>query len=593
MNNIERLFSKPLQSSRSGVLYNTFPYPTKISPESIAVYIGCMTKPGDTVLDAFAGSGSTGIATLLCEYPTVKMKELAAKLNVNPIWGARNASLYEIGTYASFASKTMLTRLSKSEYMQAVDDFIDKANKLVGSVYNVRDMDGNIGTIRYAIWSEILVCPSCGGEVSYFKYGTSRNPVTFKDNIVCPHCGKCHAVNSMAFSVEEYYDKLLHKKILRKKRTLEWIYGTTNGVKWNRCATIEDTDKFKAIEDVFEIEDNPKKIKWGELYRAGYHYGIEYLHQFYTYRNYMVMSRLWKLAGTYSDKVSDALKLLLLSYNATHCTLMTRVVAKKNAKDFVLTGAQSGVLYISKLPVEKNIIIGLMRKSKSFANAYGMLQNCIGQVKVHNVSSENMIESDGTVDFVFTDPPFGDFIPYAEVNQLNELWLNKITNRKDEVIISDSQKKDIFVYKEMLANNLTEISRVLKPNHYATIVFHAAKAKVWKVFSKSLDKARLQVKFTSILEKSQSSFKQVVSEDSVQGDPMVLVTKGENEVKKTNEDNDILAEVFKMNISNANFDKRRCYSIYISSCLERGAQINFDAREVYEYYDLHKGISIK
>lgn len=32
---------------------------------------------------------------------------------------------------------------------------------------------------------------------------------------------------------------------------------------------------------------------------------------------------------------------------------MTRVVAKRNAKDFVLTGAQSGVLYISKLPVEK------------------------------------------------------------------------------------------------------------------------------------------------------------------------------------------------------------------------------------------------
>ena len=32
-----------------------------------------------------------------------------------------------------------------------------------------------------------------------------------------------------------------------------------------------------------------------------------------------------------------------------------------------------------------------------------------------------MEESNNSIDFVFTDPPFGDFIPYAEVNQINEL----------------------------------------------------------------------------------------------------------------------------------------------------------------------------
>ena len=73
LQNINNLFSRPLPSSRSGAFYNTFPYPTKISPEAIAVYIASMTKPGDTVLDAFAGSGSTGIAALLSESPTEKM----------------------------------------------------------------------------------------------------------------------------------------------------------------------------------------------------------------------------------------------------------------------------------------------------------------------------------------------------------------------------------------------------------------------------------------------------------------------------------------------------------------------------------------
>ena len=124
MQNIEKLFSKPLPSTRGGAFYNTFPYPTKISPEAIAVYIASATNPNDTVLDAFAGSGSTGIAALLAEHPTDKMIEIARGLGVEPVWGKRNAVLYEIGTYATFAIKTITNRLRAKEYADAVNDFI-------------------------------------------------------------------------------------------------------------------------------------------------------------------------------------------------------------------------------------------------------------------------------------------------------------------------------------------------------------------------------------------------------------------------------------------------------------------------------------
>lgn len=55
-----------MRSTRGGPLFNAFPYPTKISPEAIALFIAPHTKPGDTVFDGFAGSGSTGIAAILC-----------------------------------------------------------------------------------------------------------------------------------------------------------------------------------------------------------------------------------------------------------------------------------------------------------------------------------------------------------------------------------------------------------------------------------------------------------------------------------------------------------------------------------------------
>lgn len=584
MINFQKLFDKPLPSTRSGAFYNTFPYPTKISPEAIAVYIACLTRPGDTVLDAFGGSGSTGIAALLCEYPTDKMKEIADELGVNPSWGKRNAILYEISTYGSFASRTLANRLTAKEFYCAVNDFVKCAETELGWYYKIQDARGNEGIVRHVIWSDILVCPKCKKELSYFENGTNRNPVQFKKTITCPHCGKISDVDTFKPALESIYDSLLKKEIVRKKREPAWIYGTTNGGNWDRKANNDDIVFFKKLEEMeYDSSDMPKEICWGELHRAGYHLGITHLHQFYTKRNYIVMYRLWKLTERYSAKIRDALQLLLLSYNATHCTMMTRVVAKKNARDFVLTGAQSGVLYISKLPVEKNILLGLKRKSIPFYEAYKLLEKCTGEFTIRNVSSEKIMEKTGTIDFVFTDPPFGDFIPYAEVNQINELWLNQTTDREKEIIISHSQKKSVADYQCMLTQVFAEISRVLKPEHYAAVVFHAAKAKIWEAFENAILDSGMAVWVASILDKRQSSFKQIVSNDSVQGDPLVLLKTAEQKKKNVVRDQHILDMLLGEAYVLGSVDERRIYSLYINECLKRGQVVALDAKAAYTY----------
>lgn len=451
------------------------------------------------------------------------------------------------------------------------------------------DPAGATGTIRYIIWSEVLVCPNCHAEISYFERGASRNPVQFKDEIVCPHCKKVHHIDEMPFATEEYYDRLLQRQASRKKRIPAWIYGTTKGCNWDRKATEADVVRVKEIEDNYPLNDTPQEIQWGELHRAGYHYGITHLHHFYTARNYIVMSKLWKLTETYAENISDALKLLLLSYNASHCTLMTRVVAKKKAKDFILTSAQSGVLYISKLPVEKNILLGLKRKVKPFAETYTMLQDCTGHVTIHNSSSAKMNENDNSIDFVFTDPPFGDFIPYAEVNQINELWLNKVTRREDEIIISASQGKDVLTYQRLLTQVFSEINRVLKPTHYASIVFHAAKAKVWDAFSEAVTGAGLQIELTNILDKTQASFKQVVSDGSVQGDPLFLLKKSSARKQVSQlTDEDVLCSLLTDHMTDPDFDNRTCFSWYVNRCMKLGVDVKMDAKQVYEFYNSQK-----
>ena len=111
---------------------------------------------------------------------------------------------------------------------------------------------------------------------------------------------------------------------------------------------------------------------------------------------------------------------------------------------------------------------------------------------------------------------------------------SKVTDRTNEVIISASQEKSVLGYQELLTQVFSEINRVLKPSHYASVVFHAAKAKVWDAFNEAIETAGLQIMHTNILDKTQGSFKQVVSDGSVQGDPLFLLKKSSEKNRHRN-----------------------------------------------------------
>jgi len=577
------LYATALPSSRTCMFYNTFAYPTKISAETIAVYIAAHTKPGDIVLDVFGGSGSTGLAALMCEHPTESMIKLANRLSLQPTWGTRNAIIYEIGKYGSFASTVMANPPKKKEFSKSVKQLINEVNIELGNIYHTVDAKGNDGVIRHIVYSDLVSCPLCNYEFSYFEGMVRQNPLNIDGDGICPKCTYRGKSTNFSYSTETIYDSLLKAQVTRRKRIPIRIYGQNDSGKWVRDATYEDRKLFETIEAVeYATNSVPRKIEWGELYRAGYHTGITHLHHFYTKRNFRVMDCLWNKTSEYEPKIRNAMRLLLLSYNASHSTHMTRVVVKKNSKDFVLTGAQSGVLYISSLPVEKNILIGVERKLRSFEEAFNYLDKCSGYIKVFNTSSQHIKQPDKSIDYIFTDPPFGDFIPYAEVNQINELWLDKLTNRKKEIIISPSQCKTVVEYQKMMTEVFKEMKRVLKDNSYATIVFHSSKASVWNALRSAYSDAGLIVEAATSLEKNQASFKQVVSNYSVQGDPLILLSKG-NCIKSIGLSQTVLDEVIAEEIMNNTWNERKIYTNYINKCLKRGIRVDFDAKVAYNY----------
>lgn len=582
------LYATALPAKRSGPLYCAFPYPTKISPEAIALFVASHTKPGDTVFDGFAGSGTTGLAALLCESPSDALRAEAKRLNLDVAWGPRKAVLYELGALGAFVGQTLTNPPEPAGFRSAAEEVLEAARAEDGWMYDAIDPDGQRGTIRHVVWSDVLNCPSCGRWKTLWGACVSLGPAQIASRFSCPSCGHEAPLNDVKRVERTMHDSILGVSRRSRHRRIARIYGTTGKRHWSRNATQHDLSLLKRIAAEPIPDSVPRAaIPWGDLHRRGYHQGITHVHHFYTRRNLVQFGRLWERTARYPKPLRDALRFWLLSYNASHATLMTRVVAKSGQRDLALTSAQPGVLYVSGLPVEKNLISGLRRKLSTIAHAFEIARRSKGSVQVCQASSCRTHLPDRSVDYVFTDPPFGGNIPYAEVNFLNESWLGRYTDRNEEIIVNNAQNKTLADYQGLLASALREVHRILKPQGQATLVFHSASAGVWNALQAAYTDAGFGVECAGVLDKVQGSFKQVTAGGAVRGDPVLLLRKERRQRYRRDSCVWTVAEDLILESRSLTADERtpqRLYSRLVNFFLTRCEEVPVDADLFYRWH---------
>lgn len=583
----ETLYRRPLQSRRTGPYYNAFSYPTKIDPEIIALFIAVHTRPGDTVLDVFSGSGTTGIATRLCDCPTPRMRELVDAHGLEAVWGPRRAVLYELSTMGALLSRVMSSPPDAAEFSSAARRLLAEAEDEMGWIYDARAPDGSEGRIRYTIWSEVLLYPCCGHRSTLWDAAAEVNPARLRNDVECPNCGSYVSVSDCSRGVVTRTDPVAGDIVTQRERIPVRVYGRSGSATWSRAANEDDLRLIGTVETLPARRVPTGEIFWGDLHRAGYHTGISKYHQLYTSRNLVAMSHIWARIGSQPAHLQDALRTWVLSFNGSHATLLTRIVAKKNMRDFVVSGAQSGVLYISGLPVEKNVIEGVRRKVKVFADAFALTAKSRSEVRVVNSSSTTLDLQDNSVDYIFTDPPFGDFIPYAEVNQVNEAWLDRTTDRTEEAIISRAQRKGVDQYASLLSKIFGEAARVLRPGGCATVVFHASKPQTWQAVGNAFAENGFAIERTSVLDKVQVSFKQVVSEGGTRGDALFLLrssSMAESSVDSLDSDvrRTVLDLVHAAQDDPHEMEAKRLYSRYVANRLESRQPVELSAPSFYQ-----------
>jgi DNA modification methylase len=117
------------------------------------------------------------------------------------------------------------------------------------------------------------------------------------------------------------------------------------------------------------------------------------------------------------------------------------------------------------------------------ANNFTEIENSNKNLLLINDSAVNFLKNipDNSVDYIITDPPHGNRMPFLEQSMMWNEWLKKKVNYEDEIVISESKdrNKNIENYNFLLNQVFKQIERILKPKRYFSLIFNSLDDKTW------------------------------------------------------------------------------------------------------------------
>lgn len=277
-------------------------------------------------------------------------------------------------------------------------------------------------------------------------------------------------------------------KVNSNRYILYTILGKKNGKDYNAVTSDENfrnKEKIKLSKIYLEPEVIiPNNLKYPDkdfpdkFYKDRFSYkGVKRVSDMFTKRNLFAIAILYNAINDLPVRNRD---LLLLSFTNTLLH-----VSKLKAENVRPLGVNN--FWIPDDFIEENVWWRFINRVENIKMAKDViaekaLNNDISKThfKIYNKSSLKMSEvADNSVDYLITDPPYGDTIQYSELSYIWNCWLEKEFKIEKEVIINPVQNKGAKEYGDQLAKFISEAKRVLKRNAYFTLAFHNKDLKIW------------------------------------------------------------------------------------------------------------------
>ena len=525
-------FAVDVSVGKTHPVYRAHGYHTKVPHLAIVPSILHYTEPGDIVLDGFAGSGMTGVAAQWCgTAPDSYRKSLEvrwAKERLGaPKWGFRHSIQNDLSPLASFIAANYSLPFDVDAFAGAGRALLDEVQVELGWMYETMHTDGSTrGRFDYIVWSEVFGCPECGGDIIFVKEALDQVTKRINSEIDCPHCGATQKKESMILIFENYQDPVDGEIRRRPKREPVLVFYQIDGAKFSKAPDSNDLEILDRINSMPFPNDFPMaRLPDCQMTRVGRvaTTQTQAVHHMFQLRAVHALAAMWRRANTHFDVrvrhmllyfVEQAIwgMSLLNRYGPTHFSQVNRQL--------------NGVYYVPSQHSECSPWYILEGKLKRLARAFGDLPStdnfgCI----VTASTTESLGIPDCSIDYIFTDPPFGENIYYADLNFLVESWHGVLTNAIPEAIVDRVREKGLSEYQSLMQRCLEEYFRVLKPGRWITIVFHNSKNAVWTAIQESLLAAGFVVADVRTLDKQQGSFQQTNSANAVKQDLVISAYK--------------------------------------------------------------------
>ena len=536
-------FAADVVEGKGNAFYKAHSYPTKVPHPAIMRFILHYSRPGDVVLDGFAGSGMTGVAAQACGTPEPKVRHaIEAELGTDNIeWGARRAILGELGPSATFISAGVNLPIDGNAFDHASKKLLDRFESEYGWMYRttVTPKSGELfeASIDYVVWSEVFTCPHCGGEVVFYDVAFVPATGRVRDEFCCSSCGATLTKRrretrktKILTLAGDTVDRIDMRPVL-----IVWRRGEVTGQKRSDESDVEVLERVARLKPPpFPSAQLPNMHMTHERNNLP-GWGISSLHHFWPDRSLAALAVLWAWTTEESDPLTRLALRFWIEQAFWGLSWMNRYKVIQHGKvgGSLVNQYMTGVYYVPSLTAECSVRYNLegsspaRGKRRSLVKLWNSSPASAGDVMISTGSSTALPVPDASVDYVFVDPPFGENIYYADLAYLIESWHGNTTAPLEEAIQSrhKASPKSLDRYAELMSRCFAEFFRVLKPGRWMTVEFSNHSNDVWLRIQDALASAGFVVADTRVFDKDQLSYRQVTADNAVRHDLVISAYK--------------------------------------------------------------------
>jgi hypothetical protein len=253
----------------------------------------------------------------------------------------------------------------------------------------------------------------------------------------------------------------------------------------------------------------------------------------------------------------------------------------------------AGTYYLPQIGREIEVFSWYQGKVESLFKGFRSIELPHAQGLLSTSDARVLDVPDNSVDYCFTDPPYGDKVQYGELNFVWEAWLGLDTHwHEDEIIVSATRGRNEAEWAAMMRQAMTECFRVLRPGRWVSLCYHDTSEGTWALVQDIMAEAGFAVDkgdAALFIDTGQKSYNQLTADKVTKRDLVinfrkpkpgedratVAFTGKEDERTFSDKARAVIAEFLR---SNPGATKDRVYDALVSRLVRKGQMEahNFD-----------------